>query len=50
MTDEVKPNPSEAPTHDAQLVAESIASGDTKAPEDISKNVETFHGRSLQGF
>jgi hypothetical protein len=33
MTDEVKPNPSEAPTHDAQRVAESIASGDTKAPE-----------------
>ncbi|MEA5565605.1 hypothetical protein [Anabaena sp. UHCC 0399] len=33
MTDEVKPNPSEAPTHNAQLVAESIASGEAKAPQ-----------------
>jgi hypothetical protein len=33
MTDEVKPNPSEASTHDAQLVAESIVNGEAKAPE-----------------
>ncbi|HIK04921.1 MAG TPA: hypothetical protein IGS40_09420 [Trichormus sp. M33_DOE_039] len=32
MTDEVKPNPNEATTHEAQLVAESIASGEAKAP------------------
>ncbi|MBD2530184.1 hypothetical protein H6G97_11635 [Nostoc flagelliforme FACHB-838] len=32
MPDEVKPNLNEAPTHDAQLAAESIASGDEKAP------------------
>ncbi|AUS99344.1 hypothetical protein CLI64_02455 [Nostoc sp. CENA543] len=33
MTDEVKPNPSEATTHDAQLLAESIDSGEAKAPQ-----------------
>lgn len=33
MTDEVKPNPSEASTHDAQLLAESIASGEAKSPK-----------------
>jgi hypothetical protein len=33
MIDEVKPNPSEATTHDAQLVAESIESGEAKAPQ-----------------
>jgi hypothetical protein len=33
MTDTVKPNPSEAPTHDAQLAAEQIASGEEKAPK-----------------
>lgn len=33
MTDEVKPNPNEATTHDAQLVAESIASGEAKPPQ-----------------
>ncbi|MCC5643528.1 hypothetical protein LC607_11340 [Nostoc sp. CHAB 5824] len=32
MPDEVKPNVNEAPTHDAQLAAESIASGEEKAP------------------
>ena len=32
MSDEVKPNVNEAPTHDAQLAAESIASGEEKAP------------------
>ncbi len=32
MPDEVKPNLNEAPTHDAQLAAESIASGEEKAP------------------
>jgi hypothetical protein len=33
MSDEVKPNVNEAPTHDAQLAAESIASGEEKAPK-----------------
>lgn len=33
MSDKVKPNPSEAPTHDAQLAAENIASGEEKAPK-----------------
>ncbi|MFH7024460.1 MAG: hypothetical protein ACHBN1_03440 [Heteroscytonema crispum UTEX LB 1556] len=33
MTDEVKPNVAEAPTHDAQLAAENIASGEEKAPK-----------------
>ena len=33
MPDEVKPNVNEAPTHDAQLAAESIASGEEKAPK-----------------
>lgn len=33
MPDEVKPNPAaEAPTQDAQLAAENIASGEEKAP------------------
>ncbi|QFS45051.1 hypothetical protein [Nostoc sphaeroides] len=32
MPDEVKPNVNEASTHDAQLAAESIASGEEKAP------------------
>jgi hypothetical protein len=33
MTDEIKPNVNEAPTHDAQLAAENIASGEEKAPK-----------------
>jgi hypothetical protein len=33
MPDEVKPNLNQAPTHDAQLAAESIASGEEKAPK-----------------
>ncbi|MEH1874758.1 hypothetical protein [Nostoc sp.] len=32
MPDEIKPNVNEAPTHDAQLAADSIASGEEKAP------------------
>ncbi|GAX39260.1 hypothetical protein NIES4075_02110 [Tolypothrix sp. NIES-4075] len=32
MPDEVKPNVAEAPTQDAQLAAENIASGEEKAP------------------
>ncbi|MEH2164957.1 MAG: hypothetical protein V7K38_28860 [Nostoc sp.] len=32
MPDEIKPNVNEAPTHDAQLAAENIASGEEKAP------------------
>ena len=33
MPDEVKPNVNEAPTHDAQLAADSIASGEENAPK-----------------
>ncbi len=33
MSDEIKPNVAEAPTHDAQLAAENIASGTEKAPK-----------------
>ncbi|MDZ8185536.1 MAG: hypothetical protein RMX96_11865 [Nostoc sp. ChiSLP02] len=32
MPDEIKPNVNEAPTHDAQLAAENIATGEEKAP------------------
>lgn len=32
MAEEVKPNPNEAPTQDAQLAAENIAAGEEKAP------------------
>ncbi|MBO3462642.1 hypothetical protein G7B40_032655 [Aetokthonos hydrillicola Thurmond2011] len=32
MPEEIKPNPQEAPTQDAQLAAENIASGEEKAP------------------
>jgi hypothetical protein len=32
MPDEVKPNVSEASTHDAQLAAQNIAAGEEKAP------------------
>ncbi|MEH2112190.1 hypothetical protein [Nostoc sp.] len=32
MPDEVKPNLNESPTHNSQLAAESIASGEEKAP------------------
>ncbi|AFY33257.1 hypothetical protein [Calothrix sp. PCC 7507] len=33
MSEKVKPNPNEAPTHDAQLAAENIVSGEEKAPK-----------------
>jgi hypothetical protein len=33
MSEEIKPNVAEAPTQDAQLAAESIASGEEKAPK-----------------
>ncbi|MBD2628011.1 hypothetical protein [Trichormus variabilis] len=33
MPDQVQPNANEAPTHDAQLAAEQIASGEEKAPK-----------------
>jgi hypothetical protein len=32
MSDEVKPIPNEASTHDAQLIAEQIVSGEQRAP------------------
>ena len=33
MADEVKVNPSEATTHDAQLLADNVAEGEEKAPK-----------------
>ncbi|MBD2347167.1 hypothetical protein [Anabaena subtropica] len=33
MSEEIKPNAMKAPTHDAQLAAENIASGEEKAPK-----------------
>ncbi|MBW4560416.1 MAG: hypothetical protein KME32_04515 [Mojavia pulchra JT2-VF2] len=33
MPDEVKPNPTEAPTHDAQLAADSITAGEEETPK-----------------
>ncbi|MEH2326199.1 MAG: hypothetical protein V7K32_22100 [Nostoc sp.] len=33
MPDEIKPNVNEAPTHEAQLAADSIASGEENAPK-----------------
>lgn len=33
MSDKVQPNPNEATTHDAQLAAEQIVSGQEKAPK-----------------
>ncbi|QLE54667.1 hypothetical protein [Nostoc sp. TCL26-01] len=33
MSEQVKPNPIEAPTHDAQLAAENMVSGEEKAPK-----------------
>lgn len=39
MPDEVKPNPQEVSTQDAQLIAENIASGEEKPPTvDIEKD------------
>lgn len=32
MPDEIKPNPNQAPTQDAQLAAENMNSGEEKAP------------------
>ena len=32
MPDEIKPNPNQAPTQDAQLAAEQMTSGEEKAP------------------
>jgi hypothetical protein len=32
MPEEIKPNQSQAPTHDAQLAADNIASGEEKTP------------------
>lgn len=41
MTEEIKPNANQAPTQDAQLAAENIASGQEKAPTvDFDKDYE----------
>ncbi|GAB1538078.1 hypothetical protein NUACC21_07350 [Scytonema sp. NUACC21] len=32
MADQIQPNPSQAPTHDAQLAAENMRSGEEKTP------------------
>ena len=33
MADQVKPNANQAPTHDAQLAADNVASGEEKTPK-----------------
>lgn len=41
MSDQVKPDPKQAPTQDAELAAENIASGEEKAPTvDVSDDYE----------
>lgn len=48
MSEEVKPNPQEAPTEDAKLVAENIASGEEKAPTvDLEKDYEAAQKYSV---
>jgi hypothetical protein len=51
MPDEVKPNPSESPTQDAQLAAENIASGEEKAPGvDIEEDYKAAQQLSVSGI
>ena len=41
MTEEIKPNPEQATTHEAQLAAESMAEGQEKVPKiDVSADYE----------
>ncbi|KAB8330597.1 hypothetical protein SD80_028460 [Scytonema tolypothrichoides VB-61278] len=48
MPEEVKPNPSEAPTQDAQLAAENIVSGQEKAPSvDVEKDYQAAQQLSV---
>jgi methylphosphotriester-DNA--protein-cysteine methyltransferase len=48
MTEEVKPNPSEATTHDAQLAAENMASGEEKVQKvDLDADYEASKAFSV---
>jgi hypothetical protein len=48
MPEEIKPNPSQAPTHDAQLAAENMVSGEEKTPKvDIEADYQAAQQLSL---
>ena len=48
MAEEVKPNPQQAPTHDAQLAAENIAAGEEQAPQvDVAADYEASKAFSV---
>jgi hypothetical protein len=48
MTEEVKPNPSEATTHDAQLAAENMASGEEEVQKvDLDADYEASKAFSV---
>lgn len=48
MTEEIKPNPSQATTHDAQLAAENMVEGQEKVPAvDVSADYEASKAFSV---
>lgn len=48
MAEELKPNPGQATTHDAQLAAENMAAGNEKAPQvDVSADYEASKAFSV---
>ncbi len=48
MAEELKPNPQQAPTHDAQLAAENIAAGGEQTPKvDVSADYEASKAFSV---
>lgn len=48
MTEQVQPNPKEAPTHDSQLAAENMVTGTEKAPEiDVDADYEASKAFSV---
>jgi hypothetical protein len=50
MSEEVKPDPSQAPTHEAQLAAQNIVSGEEKAPRvDVEADYKAAQQLSVAG-
>lgn len=48
MAEELKPNPQQAPTHDAQLAAENMAAGEEPTPKvDVSADYEASKAFSV---
>ena len=48
MTEQVQPNPKQAPTHDSQLAAENMVTGTEKAPEiDVNADYEASKSFSV---